>query len=221
MLTEDHIIRMINVAIAALLRIIGLKKSGSYEEALQIIDLTFEQLLGLRMNMVKGLEDNKLYHLLTSQGQLDTIRLGIISDLFLQEGDILAAQNRLEESRESYNRAMRYALEAFFQEQPDPRAELEEKIVALTKSLSLEEMGSDTLWPLMGYYEETHSYARAEQVLLHLTTHPDSRAEISGEVIAFYERMVQKPDDELAKAGLQAADMRAKLARWKGKEKRY
>ena len=96
MLTEDYIIRMINLAIAALLQIVGLKKKGDYQTALDLIDLTFEQLLGLRASMAKNLDDERLYFLLTRQDRLDTQRLAIVADLFQEEGDIYAAQGRVE-----------------------------------------------------------------------------------------------------------------------------
>ena len=42
MLTEDYIMRMINMAIAALLQAIGLRKAGEYNQALQTIDQALE-----------------------------------------------------------------------------------------------------------------------------------------------------------------------------------
>jgi hypothetical protein len=121
MLTEDYLIRMINLAIATLLRIIGLKKEGDYQEALILIDMTFEQLLGLRASMAKGLDDNRLYYLLTRSDQLDLQRLSIIADLYHHEGEIFAAQGRAQESREDYIRALRYNLEVLFQSHPPDR----------------------------------------------------------------------------------------------------
>lgn len=46
-ITEDYILRMISLATAALLRAIGLRKGGQYEQAEQAIDQALEQLLGL------------------------------------------------------------------------------------------------------------------------------------------------------------------------------
>ena len=43
-----------------------------------MIDMTFEQLLGLRSSMAKGLDDDRLYFLLTRNDQLDTQRLSIM-----------------------------------------------------------------------------------------------------------------------------------------------
>lgn len=253
MLTEDYLIRMINLAIAALLRIIGLKKEGDFQEALILIDLTFEQLLGLRASMAKALDDNRLYYLLTRNEQLDLQRLSIIADLFHHEGDILAAQGRLKESREDYARALRYNLEVLFQSHPldeeqaadeagaaggedhpgdekgvgekDPRppargailsaVELVARIEELLRGLDLAELGADTLWPLAGYFEESGAYSRAEVILLLMVERPEVQAEILPELIAFYERLLEKPAARLAEGGFTPAQVNERLERWR------
>ncbi len=214
MLTEDHIIRMINLAISALLQIIGLKKAGSYLDALQLIDLTFEQLLGLRASMAKNLDDNRLYYLLTRQDRLDTQRLAIIADLFEQEGDILAALERTAESQADYCRALRYNLEVLFQSAGEATVEMMQKIDGLVQKLDLPSLGADTLWPLAGYYEEEGQYARAEGVLLLLAERPEVRDAILPEMRAFYERMAKKKSEALEKGGMSREKVKAGLARW-------
>ncbi len=192
MLTEDYLIRMINLAIAALLRIIGLKKGGDYQEALLLIDVTLEQLLGLRSSMAKNLDDNRLYFLLTRNDHLDTQRLAIVADLFHEEGDVLSALGRAQESRDDYARALRFDLEVLFNEGDEDQAVLRQKIEDLVQKLDLPGLGADTLWPLAGYYEERREYAKAEALLLMLAERPEIRAEILPEVVAFYERLVKK-----------------------------
>jgi tetratricopeptide (TPR) repeat protein len=234
MLTEDYIIRMINLAIAALLRILGLKKGGDYQEALLLIDVTLEQLLGLRSSMAKNLDDNRMYYLLTRHDELDTQRLAIVADLFHEEGDIYAALGREQESREDYARALRFDLEVLFnegsQEQEPLKGRIEELIGKLehAESAAQEEpaaqkgpsvlltLGSDTLWPLAGYFEESGAYARAEAVLLNLAGRPEIRAEIAPEVAAFYERMAEKQPGSLARGGLSIEQVREGQAKWRG-----
>jgi hypothetical protein len=216
MLTEDYIIRMINLAIAALLQIVGLKKKGDHETALQVIDMTFEQLLGLRASMAKNLEDDRLYFLLTRDEMLDTQRLGLVAELFQHEGDIYAAQGREEESRADYSRALRYYLEVLFNE-PDTgesdagTLDIKQRVDALAGALDLTALGSDTLWPLAGYYEETGAYARAEALLLILAERPEIRAEMLPEVIAFYQRLAAQPEAKLSAGGISPDHVRERL----------
>ncbi len=206
MLTEDYLIRMINLAIAALLRIIGLKKEGDYQEALLLIDVTLEQLLGLRSSMAKNLDDNRLYFLLTRNDALDTQRLAIVADLFHEEGDILAALGQAQASQADYARALRFDLEVLFEEGEADPVELLRKIEDLLQKLDLQTLGADTLWPLAGYYEERGAYVQAEKVLLMLAERPEIRAEIVPEVSAFYERLA-------AKGVISAAEMKERMGR--------
>ncbi len=192
MLTEDYLIRMINLAIAALLRIIGLKKEGDYQEALLLIDVTLEQLLGLRSSMVKNLDDNRLYFLLTRNDTLDTQRLAIVADLFHEEGDILAALGKAQESQADYARALRFDLEVLFNTGEEDPVDLLQKIDILVQKIDLQALGADTLWPLAGYYEERGAFDQAEKVLGMLAERPEIRAEIVPEVAAFSERLVAK-----------------------------
>lgn len=219
MLTDDYLIRMINLALAAMLRIIGLKKSGDYTEALQLIDLTFERLLGLTTGMAKNLDDDRLYFLLTRGGRLDTQRLALVAELFLHEGDIYAATGREAESRQDHARALKYFLEVYFQRAEGDEGEaetgkVEQQIEWLAQRLGVDALPADTLWPLAGYYEESGALAAAEAALLALAAQPELRAEIAPEVAAFYRRMTEKSAAELAAGGLNEAHVRAGLEQW-------
>lgn len=189
MLTEDYLIRQLNLAIAALLQILGLKERGDYQTALDLIDLTIEQLLGLRASMAKNLDDDRLYFLLTRQERLDVQRLAVVADLFQEEGDIYASQGRLPESTADYTRALRYNLEVLFDESDVDRGEIRQKVETLAGRLDLSSLGAETLWPLAGYYEGNRDYARAEALLLSLAERPEIRTEILPELAAFYQRL--------------------------------
>lgn len=214
MLTEDYLIRMINLAIAALLRLARLKRDGQFEEAQAVIDLTMEQLLGLRSALVKELDDERLYHILTRNERLDTRRLAIVAELFQNEGDLLAAQGRAEESTAIYARALRYSIEACFQDTGEgvDTSGLRARIHTLAAGLDPTKLGADTLWPLAGYYEESGQYAHAEGILRLLAQRPDLHVSILPELIGLYERLLEKPAGEIAEPGLEPDALRAKLA---------
>jgi hypothetical protein len=214
MLTEDYLIKMINIALAALLRILGLKKSGDYTEALQLIDMTFEQLLGLRASMVKSLDDGRLYYLLTRNDHLDTRRLAILASLFQEEGDIYAAQNLIPESLADYARALRYFIEVSFSEDAQMVEDLPARIEYLSHKLEIPSLGSDTLWPFSSYYEENGAYAQAERILLLLVNRTEIRPQILPELVAFYQRLLQKSPPDLSKGGLSPDQVRERLSRW-------
>ncbi len=208
MFSEDYLMRMINLAVAALVRLIGLKREGRYPEALEAVDQGLELLTGLKPDLVRRLDDASLYKTLSPQGRLDLDRLALVADLFAQEGEILAAQGRRAESLESSSRALAYYMEAGFNtETPQPGA-YDDKIETLLAQSGAEDLPDGLLWSLFCYFEQSTAYARAEETLLRLAARPSAEAAIRPEVSAFYQRLVEKSPDELAAGGLSAAQVR-------------
>jgi hypothetical protein len=152
MFSQDYIIRLISQATAALATILGLRKSGQFQQALGMIDQTLEGLVGLSAGLLKGMDDRSLLSLLSSQGGLDTDRLTLIADLFRAEGDVLVEQNRASESLESYSRALALYLEVALDDQSVPDAELIAKIEALYHQLSDHRLPAETMLQLLEHY---------------------------------------------------------------------
>ena len=190
MLTDDYIIRMINQAIAVLLTITRLKAVGQYQEAQQYIDQSLEQLIGLRVNLIKGLDDRNVLNTLTINGVLDTDRIIIVADLYNEEGDILAAQNKMNESYQSYHRAiylyLMCALNGGPQKQPNPDKKIE-KLAGLMRNVNYP---IETEILLSEYFERSGKYAEGYQVLIKLSANQNYQEEIIRERKAFLERVL-------------------------------
>jgi hypothetical protein len=209
---DDYIARIIRQATEALLYAIGLKKAGQYPDAMQAIDQALEQLLGLDADLIRQLSDDALLNLLTLQEQLDLERLELVADFFKEEGDIHAAENKPTESRRSYLRALNYYLEVGLDEDvQEASMELAEKIDELTGKLEIGFLPDDTLWASFCYYEQAGDLAKAEASLSNLANRPEARPEILPELIAFYERLLDKPEEELGRTSLTKAQVRQKL----------
>ncbi len=159
MLTEDYLMRMINQAIAALLKATGLKKSGKYEEALQALDQAFEQLSGLPANVLKQLDDASLLTALSPQGQVDVGRLAVLADLFKEEGEILDLLGRSAAATASAERALRLILEAVLAAGTDPSPENAGKIEALYSRLKGRALPVETRLALYDHYNRLLSGA--------------------------------------------------------------
>jgi tetratricopeptide (TPR) repeat protein len=204
MLTEDYILRMISQAISVLLYIAHLKENRQYQQAQQAIDQSLEQLLGLRADLLKLLEDKSIFLMLTHQEQLDVERVVVIAELFKVEGDILADQDRLVESRQSYLRALNFYLEVGLTEQTGPSSP------SLTAILPLPD---DIQWSLFNFYELSADYARAGAALEELAGRPGVYTDLQPEMIAFYQRLLTLPPTELSRNHLDREQVQAKLDR--------
>lgn len=215
MFTEDYILRMINQAVAFLLKIAGLKRAGAFAEAQQAVDQALELLIGLRAGIVRQLSDKSLLKALTHQGRLNIERLALVADLFKEEGDILADQGSLPASRASYLRALALHLESGLDESSPPPADLAEKVEGLVQILGFQSLPDNALWTLFCYYEQAGSLRRASETILLLAERPGLRESIRPELVAFYERLLEKPQGELVAAGMSREEVKGMLEKTK------
>jgi hypothetical protein len=201
MLTEDYIIRMISTVLTALTRIMGLKTTGQYQEAQALIDQTLEELFGMRADLLKRLDDQTLFASLTVQNRPDAGRMQVAGRLFQEEGEIQAAQGNSQGAFWSRVRALSFSLEASFNGEVG-EAVLGETIASLVDALHGFDLPADTEYSLFCYYEETGSYQQADNALKVLEGNPQEKEEVLKERSAFYNRLLEKSDEELLKGGV-------------------
>jgi hypothetical protein len=214
MLTEDYLIRMINLALAALASIIGLKTAGRYYEAFIEIDQTLEQLLGLRADLIRRLDDNSILTALTIQGSLDVDRLWVVAELYQEEGDIYNAQNNPAQGYWSYLRSLNFYLYGVLDGGGKHLSEPVEKIRALVQTLQDYDLPPETRFSLFYFYEQMGEYTKAEATLERLMTVPGAQEDIRAEMIDFYQRLLGKSEADLVKAGLTRAKVEDRLAKF-------
>lgn len=202
MLTEDYIMRMINQALAVLVKILGYKQSGKYQEAIQHIDQGLEMLLGMRADLIKRLDDVSLMEALTIQETLDTDRLLIVADLFKEEGDILVKQDLPGEAYLTRLRALNMYLEVVLNNGPENLPAPDDKIDELLTLLKRYDLPPETLYTLFAYYAQNGRFALAEETIHSLASVTGSGAEIKQEILEFYQNLLSKPDEDLIKGGL-------------------
>lgn len=172
MLTEDYLMRMINQAVAALLQAIGLKKAGQYRQAQEAIDQAVEQLVGLRADLVRRLDDQSLIESLTRRGTAEAPRLELLGDLFKEEGEILATQGRTQEGLLSTLRALHFYIESALSQKANISSDLDGKISTLDATLSNSHLPEESLYILLAYYEQRGDEAAARRIRNRLNPPP-------------------------------------------------
>lgn len=153
MFTEDYLMRMINMALAALLTAIGLKKAGKYREALQSIDQAVEGLTGMPANLLDQMDDDSLLSVLTVQDKLDVARLAILADLYHEQGEILLRLSQTAQGTTAGARALRLILEAVLEGEGDLFPELIGKIEARRQVVQTNDLPVQTQLALMDYFQ--------------------------------------------------------------------
>ena len=212
MYTQDFIKRMLNQLVAALQMIIGLKAAGQYGQALQAIDQALEQLLGLKADLIKRLDDQTILNSLAQNRNLDTDRLLILADLFKEEGDILAALKRPNESFSSHLRAVNFYIEVALSVGPEELPDPDEKLLDLFHHMEKFQLPPQTLYGLFAYFEKSGRFARAASILGRLADDPSLREEAQQEFQEYYHRLLEKSDADLERGDFPRAEIERRLA---------
>jgi hypothetical protein len=153
MFTEDYLMRMINLALSALLTAIGLKKAGKYQEARQAIDQAVEGLTAMPANLLDQMDDDSLLSLLTVQDKLDVGRLAVLADLYHEQGEIQLQLGQAAQGASASARALRLILEAVLAGQGDLFPELIGKIEARRQAVQKNELPVQTQLALLDYFQ--------------------------------------------------------------------
>ena len=211
MFSEDYIIRMIRQAIGVLARIIGLKSAGQYQEALRDIDQALELVLGMDANIIRLLDDESLYKILTKNEGLDLEKLELLADLFKEEGDIQKLRGQNIESINCYFRSLNYYLMISINSENSHPMDISQKINELLQKLEPHDFSGTTLLNLFCNYENAGEFAKAEAMLSRLAARNDSKVNVVDEMESFYKRLIEKSPEELSAGGMSQTQVQNKL----------
>ena len=153
MYTEDYIMRLISQAVAVLTYVVGLSKAGQHDKAISAIDEGLEELLGLRADLLRQLDDREILHMLMVGGNLDYGRAMILAELFSISADSYEAIGEPQQSSPEYQRSLALYLEVALNEPGDMNAGLVRKIVILHQELRDIELPVETDLGLLDFYE--------------------------------------------------------------------
>jgi Family of unknown function (DUF6483) len=210
-LSEDYLIRMINQALAALLAILGLKTSGRYQEAEQLINQTLESLFGLRSGLFLQLDDERLKEMMTYQGVLNLQLMIVVADLVKEEADILVARGDQDGARYFSLRALNFYLEAVLEGQAAVDAELPGKAEGLIRSMESVTLPETTSYLLFQYYQRNGQYREAEAALAEMNAGFGRGDYVKEELREYYTGLLQKTDQELETGGMARDEIQRKL----------
>jgi hypothetical protein len=215
MLSEDYLMRYIRIATAALARLIGLKAAGLDQDALFLLDRTLEQILGLRIDLIRSLDTRNLFKLLADQERLDPAYLAILGDLFAGEADVLGRLDRPIDSQSAALNSLALFLEA---ELSGPPAEgsLADKIEALLTWVKPDDIPDETWFALFSYGEKTGDFCTANDALDHLIARTGLQPDLVDLAREFYEGLLARPSADLDAAGITPAEIRSALQRIEG-----
>ena len=211
MFSDDYIIRMIRQATAVLAKIIGLKQAGEYTQALQEIDQALEQSLGMDIDIIRILDDEGVYRILTQNGKMDLEKLEFIADLFKEEGEILLLQGQKQQSDNYFLSSLTYYLKVSLNADASQQEELSRKLEAVVRKLGDHPYPDGILFDLSCHYENNGKYAKAESILTMPSARPGMGANGNSELVAFYQRLLELDPKVLSANGMSRKKIQNKL----------
>lgn len=211
-LSEDTLLRLLIVSIReTLVRLLSLIRSGQFQQARAEIDRQLEELLGLKADLARRLSDENILELLTLQEHLDTGSLYSLAELFYVDGQLLLAQGEEKQGTVRLTRALNLHLEVAFAA-GEKFPESAERIEALDMLLETD-LPEETLFSLTAYYEKALKFQDADQAFRRLLQITPYQSDIRAEQRAFYQRLLELPEQQLQAGGITLAELNRWLER--------
>jgi Family of unknown function (DUF6483) len=186
----------------ALAQVLYNKETENYQGAHDFIDEQFKQMLGMGAGFVHTAPEETLLAMLTSMGELDIEKCWLLATLLKADGEVYEAQENEDDGYYCYLKALNLFLAILTTDRElrrlDPVAEVE----GLLYKLSGYELPTRTKDLLFRYFEQTGSFANAENILYELREADPANTILIENGKAFYRRLLRQSDATLAVGGL-------------------
>lgn len=215
MIERDYIMRMIQMLVQVVARILFLKHGEQYPEALNEIQKASKQILGIELEVLRRLSDNQMIDLLSLDASLGIPKCYAAGMLLKEEAEILAATKSPADSIDSFAKALSLLTESGIRHRGPFDFSHGEAIDFVAKKLQGRDVPIHTLKKLFCYYELVHHYAKAAGVLFEVIKKEPS---FTAEGARFYESLAEKTDKELIDGNISRLEIDAGLRKMSGKE---
>ena len=213
MIRRDYILRMIEECIRALARINSLKQGQRWSEASAELGIEFKKLIGDGPGDVVRLSESELLARLMQEGPTHAMRdkTFVLTALLKEAGDVAAAAERMEASRECHFKALNLLQDVIARGEVGACPEFVPKVELLREALATVSLPARTQALLMQHYERTGEFAKAEDALFAIIdAEPDNHAIVEFG-ITFYQRLLAQSEMALQEANLPRAEVEAGL----------
>ena len=214
MIRRDYIFRQIEQFVAMLAKIAGLAKNEQWQEASAVNTGEFQRLTGADAVEVLQMSETELLARLI-QGeptQIVETKAFMLATLLKTNGDLIAGQGRLEESRQYYLKGLHLLLDTFGRSQITERPDFVPTVEAFLTGLRDAPLPGKTNAMLMRHYERTGEFAKAEDALFGMADAGPDQAELLDFGRLFYQRLLGLGDYVLTAGNLPRAEVKAGLA---------
>ncbi len=200
MIERDYILRMIQMLVQVLARILFLKQGEQYPEALVEIQKASKQILGIELEIFRKLSDLQMIDFLSLDISLGIPKCYAAGILLKEEAEILAIQKKESESLDTLVKSLSLLTEVALHNKSPYNADHASAIESVAGRLKGKEYPVYVRKKLFRYYEIAGQYGLAASVLSEILVAEPS---FVSEGIGYFERLRKKSDEGLLRGGLQ------------------
>jgi hypothetical protein len=211
MIRRDYILRQLEQFAAMLAKITGLARNEQWQEASVITSGELQRLTGEDARALLRLSETELLaQLIESEPGFDVAsKILMVVTLLKAEGDLLAAQGRLDGGREYYLKGLHLLLETSSQVETGGRPDFVPTLEVFRAALHDSPLPLATNALLMRHYEQTGDFAKAEDMLFEILDAEPSNPDVLDFGREFYRRLLGRSDDALDLGNLPRAEVLA------------
>jgi hypothetical protein len=208
MITRDYFLRMIHQLAQVIAKVLKLGQVQQYDAAMEEIQHSSKQLLGMDLRLLTTLSDEEFIRLLSLGDRFDVEKCVVAGELLRLVGEVKEQEGDAGEVHHCYTTSLSLFLELLIRESGVLPKEYFDEIELLIGKVSSYEIPVRLHEKLFRYYEALGRYDKAENLLFEILQHEQG---FVGDGIRFYERLRAKKDDELERGNLPRDEVEASL----------
>jgi hypothetical protein len=207
-ITRDFFMRMIHQLAQVIAKVLKLSEVNQYDAALEEIQQSSKQLLGMDLRFLTSLSDTEFIRLLSLGERFEVEKCVVAGELLRLIGEVREREADEQGKYNAYTTSLSLFLELLFRESEVLPKEYFDEIDVLIGKVSSYELSPDLRQKLFYFYGIVGRYDVAEDVLFDLV---QDDPEFGAEGVKFYEGLRTKSDEELERGNLPRNEIEAGL----------
>ncbi len=206
MLQRDYLMRMTEILVKVLSKVLLFKKEMRYEDAKKEIETAAKTIVGIDLRLLSLLSVEDILKLLKTS-DVYAGRCIISAELLREYGDVFELQDY--KGIDIFLKALHLYLEALFtKELPIPDIYFP-KVNEIIDKLTEIEVTIELKYKLIEYYELSGQYSKAEDILFELLGENSNK--IKDKAILFYKRLQNRTNEQLNNGNLSREEVEESL----------
>ena len=208
MIERDYIMRMIQMLVQSLLRILSFKEKKEYPRALNEIQNASKTLIGVELDVIRRLSDVQMIDLLTMMKDFGGVKCYFAGILLKEEAEIFELQGEAAASIDVRMKSLSLLIEAAVEKGAPLDSDHASAIDVVADTLNHADLPVHIHKKLFRYFELVGQYGKADDALFGILKKEPSFVATG---IRYYEKLSKKSDEELSQGNFSRKEIEAGL----------